>query len=188
MQGTSCSKLTWQLKSFVRDRWGFTVIMRLINRHNYFVGKLIKEMMVRWKLKQLFSKSMNMSLRSSKLTNLLLSPLFQKQNTIACTKIEREHVSRMNLSNPKWFLNIMSLFIMSLVKSVAVPGCSVWQIELHLAMLCDAETADESNTPMGNTPEPSEHVDIFHMSAFQFQIHRDEECAMPLVSTELLIN
>lgn len=41
---------------------------------------------------------------------------------------------------------------------------------------------------MGNTPEPSEHVDIFHMSAFQFQIHRDEERTMPLVSTELLIN
>lgn len=102
MWGTSCSKQTWQLKSFVRDRWGFTVIMRLINRHNYFVGKLIKEMMVRWKLKQLFSKSMNMSLRSSKLSNLLLSPLFQKKSTIACTEIEWEHVSQMNLSNPKW--------------------------------------------------------------------------------------
>lgn len=31
-------------------------------------------MMVRWKLAQLFSKSMNMSLTSSKLSNLLLSP------------------------------------------------------------------------------------------------------------------
>lgn len=77
---------------------------------------------------------------------------------------------------------------MSLVKAVAVPGCSVWQTELHLAMLCDTETADESNTPMGNTPEPSEHVDIFHTSAFQFQIHRDGEHAVLLVSTELLIN
>lgn len=103
MQGTSCSKQTWQLKSFVRERWGFTVIMRLINRHNYFVGKLIKEMMVRWKLKQLFSKSMNMSLRSSKLSNLLQSPLFQKQNKIACTKIEWEHARRLNSSNSKWF-------------------------------------------------------------------------------------
>lgn len=80
----------------------------------------------------------------------------------------------------------MSLCIMSLVESVAVPGCSVWQIELHLAVLCDTETADESNTPMGNTPEPSEHVDIFHMSAFQFQIHRDVERAVCLVSTRAL--
>lgn len=184
MQGTSCSKQTWQLKSFVRDHWGFTVIMRLINRHNYFVGKLIKEMMVRWKLKQLFSKSMNMSLRSSKLSNLLLSCLFQKQNTIACTEIEKES-DELVKSKLIWW---MSLCAMSLVKYVAVPSCSVWQIELHLAIMCNAETADESNTPMGNTPEPSEHVDIFHMSAFQFQIHRDEERAMPLVSTELLIN
>lgn len=41
---------------------------------------------------------------------------------------------------------------------------------------------------MGNTPEPSEHVDIFHMSAFQFQIHRDGERSVPLISAELLIN
>lgn len=82
----------------------------------------------------------------------------------------------------------MSLCVKSFVKSVAVPVSSIWQIELHLAMLCDTETADESNTPMGNTPEPSEHVDIFHMSAFQFQIHRDEERTVPLISTELLIN
>lgn len=71
---------------------------------------------------------------------------------------------------------------------VSVPGCFVWQIKPHLAMRGNTETADESNTPMGNTPEPSEHVNIFHMSAFQFQIHRDGECAMPLISTELLIN
>lgn len=44
--------------------------MKLINRLNYFVRKLIKETTERWKQAKLFSKSMNVSLTSSKLSNL----------------------------------------------------------------------------------------------------------------------
>lgn len=44
--------------------------MKLINRLNYFVRKLIKETIERWKQAKLFSKSMNVSLTSSTLSNL----------------------------------------------------------------------------------------------------------------------
>lgn len=55
-------------------------------------------------------------------------------------------------------------------------------------VVCAAAMVAESTTPMGNTPEPGVHVNSFHMSASQSQIHRDGACDVPFVPTELLIN